>query len=186
MTRLLYLVLAVAIISPIAASAASPYVGQTSRSIKSLSDEEVADYLSGNGMGLAKAAELNGYPGPAHVLELADQLALSPKQKERTEAIFERMQSQAKSVGKRLIDEERKLEELFASKTISSPLLHQTLGSIASLRAEVREIHLQAHLDEAQILSQAQTTKYWHLRGYDGSASHDHSHDGSAGHTHSH
>ena len=186
MIRLTYLILAVVIALPVPAAAVSPYVGQTSRSIKSLSDEEVADYLSGNGMGLAKAAELNGYPGPAHVLELADQLALSPRQKERTEAIFERMQSQAKSVGKRLIDEERKLDELFASKTISPPLLHQTLGSIASLRAEVREIHLQAHLDEAQILSQAQTMKYWHLRGYDGSAGHDHSHDGGAGHTHSH
>jgi hypothetical protein len=186
MVRPLYLVLVITIILPIPALALSPYVDQTSRSIKSLSDEEVADYLSGNGMGLAKAAELNGYPGPAHVLELADQLALSPRQKERTDAIFERMQTQAKSVGKRLIEEERKLDELFASKTISSPLLHQTLGSIASLRAEVREIHLQAHLDEAQILSQAQTMKYWHLRGYDGSAGHEHSHDDSAGHAHSH
>ena len=187
MIRPLYLVLVIAIaLPPIPASATSPYVDQTSSGIKSLSDEEVADYLSGNGMGLAKAAELNGYPGPAHVLELADQLALSPNQKERTEAIFERMQSQAKSVGKRLIDEERKLDELFASKTISSPLLHQTLGSIASLRAEVREIHLQAHLDEAQILSQAQSTTYWHLRGYDDSAGHAHSPDGSAGHAHSH
>ena len=186
MIRPLYLVLVIAIALPIPASATSPYVDQTSRGIKSLSDEEVADYLSGNGMGLAKAAELNGYPGPAHVLELADQLALSPNQKERTEAIFERMQSQAKSVGKRLIDEERKLDELFASKTISSPLLHQTLGSIASLRAEVREIHLQAHLDEAQILSQAQSTTYWHLRGYDDSAGHAHSPDGSAGHAHGH
>lgn len=185
MVRPFYLVLAVAITLPIPASAASPYVGQTARSIKSLSDEEVADYLSGNGMGLAKAAELNGYPGPAHVLELGDQLELSPAQKERTEAIFERMQGQAKSVGKRLIDEERKLDDLFASKSISSALLHQTLASIASLRAEVREIHLQAHLDEAEILSQAQTMKYWHLRGYDGGAGHSHGQDGT-GHAHSH
>jgi hypothetical protein len=31
-------------------------------------------------MGLALAAELNGYPGPIHVLELGDQLNLSSVQ----------------------------------------------------------------------------------------------------------
>ena len=173
MFRYFYLALAIAAL-PLPATAASPYADQTARSIKSLSDDEIADYLSGKGMGLAKAAELNGYPGPAHVLELADQLALSPIQKEQTQALFERMQSQAKSVGKRLVDEENKLDQLFASKNISVALLHQALASIASLQAEVREIHLQAHLDEAQLLSEAQTMKYWHLRGYGGSAGHTH------------
>jgi Spy/CpxP family protein refolding chaperone len=176
MVRPFYLSLAIAIAVALPAFAVSPYADQASRSIKSLSDEEIADYLSGKGMGLAKAAELNGYPGPAHVLELADQLALSPTQKVRTDKIFERMQAQAKSVGKRVIDEENKLDQLFASKNISSPLLHQTLGSIASLQAEVREIHLQAHLDEAQVLTEAQTMKYWHLRGYGGGAGHTHGH----------
>src|SRR5262249_18301894 len=154
MVRCFYLGLVIAIALPLPAAAASPYADQTARTIKSLSDEEIADYLSGKGMGLAKAAELNGYPGPAHVLELADQLALSPAQKEQTEALFERMQSQAKSVGKRLVDEENRLDQLFASKDISTALLHQALASIASLQAEVREIHLQAHLDEAELLSE--------------------------------
>jgi hypothetical protein len=174
MVRPFYLSLAIAIAVPLPAIALSPYADQAARSIKSLSDEEIADYLSGKGMGLAQAAELNGYPDPAHVLELADRLALSQTQKERTEAIFERMQAQAKSVGRRLIDEENKLDQLFASKNISSPLLHQTLGSIASLQAEVSEIHLQAHLDEAQVLSDAQTMKYRHLRGYGSGAGHTH------------
>jgi hypothetical protein len=44
----------------------SPYVGQEYREIKALSTQEISDYISGRGMGLAKAAELNGYPGPAH------------------------------------------------------------------------------------------------------------------------
>ena len=167
---------AIAITLPLPAIAASPYADQTVRSIKSLSDEEIADHLSGKGMGLAKAAELNGYPGPAHVLELADELALSPAQKERTKAIFERMQSQARSVGKRLVDEERRLDQLFASKDISATLLRQVLTSIASLQAEVREIHLQAHLDEARLLSEDQTMKYRHLRGYGDATSHTHRH----------
>jgi hypothetical protein len=151
---------------PIVCPAASPYADQTSRSIKALSDEEVADYLSGKGMGLAKAAELNGYPGPLHVLELADQLALSPAQREKTKAIFERMQSRAKAAGTRLIEEERKLDALFASRNISPVLLHQTLESIASVQGEVREIHLRAHLEESEVLSETQAMKYRHLRGY--------------------
>ena len=35
--------------------------------IKALSSEEVEQYLSGAGMGYAKAAELNRHPGPIHV-----------------------------------------------------------------------------------------------------------------------
>jgi hypothetical protein len=44
------------------AQSQSPYVGQEFREIKALSPQEISDYLSGKGMGLAKAAELNGYP----------------------------------------------------------------------------------------------------------------------------
>ena len=157
--------------------AASPYVGQTSRTIKALSDEEVSDYLSGKGMGFAKAAELNGYPGPLHVLELSEQLGLSAAQKERTEAIFARMLDRAKATGKLLVEEERKLDELFAARTISPSVLHQTLDAIASLQRQVREIHLQAHLEEAEVLNEAQALQYWHLRGYaGGSMEHSHRH----------
>jgi hypothetical protein len=54
--------------------AQSPYSGMQTRSIKALSEQQVADLTAGRGMGLALAAELNGYPGPFHVLELADKL----------------------------------------------------------------------------------------------------------------
>ena len=49
----------------------SPYAGQQTRAIKALSPEDLAGLLNGEGRGMAKAAELNGYPGPVHVLELA-------------------------------------------------------------------------------------------------------------------
>jgi len=77
------------------ADSQSPYVGQESRAIKALSPQEISDYLSGKGMGLAKAAELNGYPGPAHVLELAAQLDLTPEQKIKTEVLFKKMEARA-------------------------------------------------------------------------------------------
>ena len=58
------------------------YSGQERREIKALSADETKQYLSGAGMGHARAAELNGFPGPMHVLELADKLQLSSSQHE--------------------------------------------------------------------------------------------------------
>jgi Spy/CpxP family protein refolding chaperone len=177
MLRLVRPIIAAMLLLSIGCFAASPYVGQTTRSIKALSDQEVAEYLSGKGMGLARAAELNGYPGPSHVLELADQLHLSPAQRARTEAIFERMQTAAMDAGRRLVDEERKLDELFASKAISPVLLRQAMNSIASLQSDVREIHLKAHLEQMEVLNADQVERYWHLRGYAGGDTvHHHSH----------
>ena len=57
-----------------------PYAGMQQRSVKALSEQQIADLRAGKGMGLALAAELNGYPGPIHVLELGDQLNLSSVQ----------------------------------------------------------------------------------------------------------
>ena len=161
-----YCAVAVAAIVPASCLAASPYVGEQMRAIKSLSQQDVAEYLDGKGMGFAKAAELNGYPGPAHVLELADKLGLTPAQRSRTEELFARMQERARDLGARLVAEERVLDELFASKTISSQSLATSVSSIASLQSELRATHLQAHLDQTEILTAAQTAKYWQLRGY--------------------
>src|SRR5687768_3033731 len=105
------------VVSPV--PAASPYAGQEERDIKALSAQEVADYLTGKGMGFAKAAELNGHAGPKHVLELADELALSAEQRTRTQALFDSMQTKAIVLGRRLVDEERKLDRLFASATVT-------------------------------------------------------------------
>jgi len=67
----------------------SPYAGQHARQLKALSDDEVRQLLEGAGMGYARAAELNGYPGPMHVLELADKLGLSAQQREETRRLMD-------------------------------------------------------------------------------------------------
>ena len=74
--RAVVLVLAALVLAPAAFAdqSAMPYAGQQTRAIKALSDDEIAAFLNGEGMGFAKAAELNGYPGPAHVLTLAQKL----------------------------------------------------------------------------------------------------------------
>lgn len=60
--------------------ARSAYAGQADRAIEALSPERVRGLLAGGWMGLAKAAELNGLPGPKHVLDLAEPLVLTPDQ----------------------------------------------------------------------------------------------------------
>jgi hypothetical protein len=61
--RALSWLLAAMLAFPGSVLAASPYIGQTSRSIKALSDQEVADYLAGKGMGLARRPSSMAIPG---------------------------------------------------------------------------------------------------------------------------
>lgn len=152
------------------ANATNQYSGQETREIKALAAEDVQNYLSGKGMGLAKVAELNGYPGPSHVLALAGELSLSAEQKQRTEALFKSMETKAKEIGRALVDEERRLDQLFASKMISPESLAQSLKRIGELQAQVRQAHLESHLAQVKILTPGQVATYIKLRGYDGTA----------------
>jgi Spy/CpxP family protein refolding chaperone len=156
----------------LSASASSPYVGQEASDIKSLSAEDFNAYLSGKGMGMAKTAELNGYAGPSHVLELASQLTLTPEQRARTEALFASMASKATSLGRALVDEERKLDRLFANRAITAALLAKSLNELGSLQAKVRGAHLEAHLAQVEILTREQNARYAQLRGYGGAGAH--------------
>src|SRR6187549_1634291 len=90
--------------------AQTPYAGMQTRPIKALSEQQVADLGAGRGMGLALAAELNGFPGPSHVLELADALELSADQRTRVKALFDAMKAEAVPPGTRLIEQEADLD----------------------------------------------------------------------------
>ena len=153
-------------------NAQSPYVGQELRGIKALSPQEISDYLSGRGMGLAKAAELNGYPGPAHVLELAVQLELTAEQRAKTEALFQKMQSSAVTLGKELVEQERGLDHLFASRTVNAAILASSLAHIGRLQSQLRQVHLEAHLEQTTLLTRQQVARYIQLRGYAASSGH--------------
>ena len=66
-----------------------------------------------------------------------------------------------------MLEQERKLDRMFATKAISPELLGKSLGEIASLQGRVRGAHLEAHLAEVQILTPEQNSQYARLRGYD-------------------
>jgi hypothetical protein len=157
--------------SQAAAPALSPYVGQESRAIKALSPDEVDGLLAGRGMGYAKSAELNGYPGPAHVLELAEQLRLSEAQRAATSSIFLEMQQRAAAVGARLVEQERQLDRSFADGSITKEALAASLERIGALQADVRRAHLDAHLAQLAVLTDEQRRAYMRLRGYPGGES---------------
>lgn len=159
----------------------SPYAQHAQREIKALSAEEVAGYLAGEGMGMALAAELNAYPGPKHVLELADSLALTEAQRAETQAVFERMKTHAVRLGHVIVERERTLDRLFASGEITEEMLETLVTEIGVLTAELRYAHLRAHLAVKRLLTAEQATRYDALRGYGEHGEGEHRHRGSEG-----
>lgn len=146
----------------------APYAGQQERAVKALSPEETRDLLEGRGMGLAKAAELNGYPGPLHVLELANELRLTPTQRATTEALYQRMLGEAKRLGAAVLAAEQELDRRFANRHIDASSLAGATQSVAVLQGQLRAIHLAAHLEQTALLTPAQIAEYRNRRGYGG------------------
>jgi len=147
--------------------AASPYASMEDRGIKALGAEEIAGLLEGTGMGMALPAELNGYPGPKHVLELAGELELTEEQRRAVQSAFDSMQGEARGLGAQIVDVERDLDRIFASGSITEDELGATLERVAGLRGKLRFVHLRAHLQVTRILSDEQRMQYRHLRGYE-------------------
>jgi Spy/CpxP family protein refolding chaperone len=158
------------------AVAQTPYAGLQTRPVKALSEQQIADLNAGRGMGLALAAELNGYPGPSHVLELADKLELSSDQRQKVQSLFDSMKAEAQPLGSKLIAQETDLDRLFASRAITTDSLKASTTAIAVTQGELRETHLKYHLSTAAILTPAQMQRYADLRGYGSSGTPEHRH----------
>lgn len=161
----------------VTASTQSPYIGEESREIKSLAPNEINGLLQGKGMGFARAAELNRYPGPRHVLDLSEKLHLSNQQISQSNQIFERMRKKAINLETLLVEYEKKLDMLFSSDQASASELDTLLLKIGETRAKLRGAHLHAHVEMKKILSHHQVMMYDDLRGYsNGSQNHKHTH----------
>jgi hypothetical protein len=164
------------LISCMPALAQQPYAGFETRAIKTLSEREIADLNAGRGMGLALAAELNGYPGPMHAIELADRLGLSADQRTRLHSLFDAMKAETIPIGARLIAQERSLNRDFAQRTVTPASLEATTREIGATQAALRAAHLKYHLSTAAILSAEQVRRYNELRGYAGGSAPAHRH----------
>jgi hypothetical protein len=136
------------------------------RTVKTLSEQQIADLRAGRGKGLALAAELNGYPGPIHVLELGDKLNLSAQQTERLQQLYEAMKAEAISAGEKLIESERALDQEFATQKMTHARLALLTAQIGERQGSLRSVHLKYHLSTADLLSADQRQRYSELRGY--------------------
>jgi Spy/CpxP family protein refolding chaperone len=150
----------------------SPYAGFETRAIKALSDQQIADLRSGLGMSLALAAELNGYPGPRHTVELAKELDLNADQRDRIEALFAAMTAESIAIGEKLIAQETALDHRFANKTITPASLTTLVEAIGNTQATLRATHLKYHLLTLEVLTPAQAQRYSELRGYASASDH--------------
>ncbi len=164
------------------AGAQGPYAGLQGRQIKALSAEQVEDLRAGRGMGLALAAELNGWPGPIHVLELADRLGLDAVQRAAVQAQHAAMRQEAIAAGAEVIAAEAALDALFASGSPTAETIAAATEAAGRAQAALRAVHLRWHLATRATLTPAQRSRYAELRGYGGAAQPGHGH----GHGHRH
>jgi hypothetical protein len=152
---------------PVAAVAVErPYEGLEAREIKALSAEEIAALEAGQGFSQALSAELNGFPGPRHVIDLAADLDLTPDQRAAVETLFSQMQAEAIAAGRAVLDGEAALEAAFRGGVLSEEDLAAMAEEIGRLRGVLRGIHLKYHLKTKALLSPHQVALYNGARGY--------------------
>src|SRR5947209_7008377 len=99
------------------------YAGWQEREVKAFDEQQLEDLRAGRGMGFALSAELNGYPGPSHVLELADRLKLSAEQRAGIQRLFDAMKAEAVPLGAKIIEQESDLDRQFATRTVTAESL---------------------------------------------------------------
>ncbi len=168
------------VLLPLAAASgenAQPYADLETRPIKGLSDEQITGLRTGLGMGLALAAELNGYPGPRHVIDLAENLQLTDAQYEEIQGLFDAMQEETVSIGEKLIEQEAQLEQQFAERSVTPASLDALTQAIGVTQGALRAAHLKYHLATFAALSPEQVERYNVLRGYSIGVARHHRHD---------
>ncbi len=153
----------------IANNMTSKYIGQEGRIIKSLSPEDVESLQTGTGDafgGMAKLAELNGYPGPRHVLDLTNELKLSDEQRKNITTIYDNMKEKAIELGQKIVNIERNANEEFVNRSITDTQMKQLVLKSSEIHGQLRYTHLNTHLKMLDILTSEQTALYNSLRGY--------------------
>jgi Spy/CpxP family protein refolding chaperone len=140
-----------------------------------MSPEEINELETGAGAGFARAAELNGYPGPRHILDLQDKLDLSEDQLAEVQKLYDEMNSEARQGGTEILQLETELEVAFREGTIDGATLETKVSTLAEKYGALRLLHLRTHLNAIQLLTPHQLALYNQLRGYSQPQSPDHS-----------
>ncbi|MCH7639567.1 MAG: periplasmic heavy metal sensor [Bacteroidetes bacterium] len=136
----------------------------------SLSADDITGLQEGRGMGMARPAELNGYPGPLHVLELADALGLTMDQRMEAQRLREALLAKAQPLGAQIVERERRLDMMFVQQRADREMIEAATAEIGLLRAQLRAVHLNAHVGMYAAMTSGQRTRYTNLRGHEGPA----------------
>ncbi len=144
----------------------SVYAGEETRLIKSLSEQDLEEIARGGGWGLARAAELNGVPGPTHLLELGNEIGLTEQQRSDLEVIRAQMQADVMTAGERFVAAEQALDAAFQQGAPDAEALERLVAEAGQALAALRLVHLNAHLLTLPLLTDAQVIQYSVLRGY--------------------
>jgi Spy/CpxP family protein refolding chaperone len=150
----------------------SPYAKLRDAGTSGLLPEEVEGLRKGSGMALSLAAEVNGYPGPRHVLEAADasQLALRSDQRSAVQRLYDRMLDESRAKGQEILQAEAHLAQSIRHGHVDDAGLRKRLERIGLLRVELRFVHLRTHLETQALLTPDQIARYNTLRGYTASS----------------
>jgi Spy/CpxP family protein refolding chaperone len=142
-------------------AAARPPGGHDAEACEQEFEQVVAD---GRGFGMAFVADRRGYPGPLHVLELEQALALRPEQTARVRTLMDGMFRASRPLGAALLAAERRLGEVFATGRPDEAAVRRAVVEVEGLRAELRTLHLTTHLATRDVLTEEQLRRYHALR----------------------
>lgn len=150
----------------IATPTPSAYVSLLDTEIRGFDQDTIDGYLAGKGLGQALPAELNGYPGPRHTIDMADELELTEEQLVQVQGLFDEMKSKVVPLGELYLQAVAGLEFAFRDGVITEDYLQNQLEVITNIEAQMRFVHLSTHLATIDILNQDQIMKYNMMRGY--------------------
>jgi len=134
------------------------------------SDKEALE--NSEGAGMASYADLNGYPGPKHILDMQEELNTSEEQRKDIQSIVEAMKESARVKGDAIIAKEVELEKLFRMGKATELDARRLSREIGTLRGELRAVHLTAHVQAKQVLTKEQVATYNSIRS--GMRQHEH------------
>ena len=138
--------------------------GADHRRVQACAAEFEQVVAGGRGFGMAFAADQNGYPGPLHVLELADRLGLTADQEARMRELMHAMFAESRPKGAALRAAEARLAKLFADGAASEAAVRAAVAEVERARTEVRLVHLLTHLRTRDLLSEEQRRLYHQAR----------------------
>lgn len=116
--------------------------------------------------GDSTAAERNLYPAPETVLQMADQLALAPAQRQDLRALQQKSDGELNALSRRIAIEERRLDFAFAQNNVSAGRIDGITAQLGALQGHLRAVRLRSHLAAHDILTPEQLLRYAKLRGY--------------------